>query len=120
MSAFPVFFLHPAVTQQPIKHDPGVPIGSAETNLTSIREDTGSILALLSGLRICCCRELCGRLASTAPIQPLAWEPPYAKGAALKIQNKQTNMNQIRSGLFAKSLNTSPLYFLPVFERSDS
>ena len=24
------------------------------------------------------------RLAATAPIQPLAWELPYAKGAALK------------------------------------
>ena len=50
-------------------------------------------LALLSGLRIWCCRELwcrsqCGlglallwlwrRLVATAPIRPLAWEPPYA------------------------------------------
>ena len=26
------------------------------------------------------------RLAATAPIQPLAWEPPYAVGAALKRQ----------------------------------
>ena len=24
------------------------------------------------------------RLAATAPIRPLAWEPPYAAGAALK------------------------------------
>ena len=24
--------------------------------------------------------------AATAPIEPLAWEPPYAKGAALKGQ----------------------------------
>ena len=33
------------------------------------------------------------RLAATAPIQPLAWELPYAIGAALKRkqqQNKQT------------------------------
>ena len=29
------------------------------------------------------------RLAATAPIRPLVWEPPYAKGAALK--NKKTN-----------------------------
>ena len=27
------------------------------------------------------------RLAATAPIKPLAWEPPYAAGAALKGQN---------------------------------
>jgi len=28
------------------------------------------------------------RLAATARIRPLAWEPPYATGAALKRQNK--------------------------------
>ena len=56
-------------------------------------------LALLSGLRIWSCHELwCKsqmhlgsgvavawfRPAATAPIQPLAWELPYAAGAALK------------------------------------
>ena len=32
------------------------------------------------------------RPAAVAPLQPLAWEPPYAKGVALKQQqkNKQT------------------------------
>ena len=34
------------------------------------------------------------RLAATAPVQPLAWERPYAKGAALEIQNKQTNKKE--------------------------
>ena len=29
---------------------------------------------------------LWGRLAAVAPIRPLAWEPPYAVGAALKKQ----------------------------------
>ena len=29
-------------------------------------------------------------LAAVAPIQPLAWEPPYASGASLKSKNKQT------------------------------
>jgi len=43
-------------------------------------------LALLSGLGIWCCHELGCRLEATAPIRPLAWEPPYAAGAALKIQ----------------------------------
>ena len=28
------------------------------------------------------------RLAATAPIRPLAWEPPYASGTALKSKNK--------------------------------
>ena len=29
------------------------------------------------------------RPAAVAPIQPLAWEPPYASGAALKGQKKR-------------------------------
>ena len=31
---------------------------------------------------------LWGRPAATAPIRPLAWEPPYAMGVALKRQTK--------------------------------
>ena len=30
------------------------------------------------------------RLAATAPIGPLAWEPPYAEGVALKRQTTTT------------------------------
>ena len=37
------------------------------------------------------------RLATTAPIQPLAWEPPYAACVALKT-NKQTNKNPKKEG----------------------
>ena len=29
------------------------------------------------------------RLAATAPIRPLAWEPPYAKGAAQEMAKRQ-------------------------------
>ena len=29
------------------------------------------------------------RMAATAPIQPLAWEPPYAMGVALKSKKKK-------------------------------
>ena len=32
-------------------------------------------------------------LAATAPIRPLAWEPPYATGAALKRQKKKKDDN---------------------------
>jgi len=61
-------------------------------------------LALLSGLRIRRCRELWCRLQTwlglrccgsgvgwrgTAPIQPLAWEPPYAAGAAQDMTKRQ-------------------------------
>ena len=34
------------------------------------------------------------RLAAAAPIQPLAWEPPYASGVALK--NKKTEKKNKR------------------------
>ena len=34
------------------------------------------------------------RPAAVAPIRPLAWQPPYAAGAALK--NKQTKKQQKR------------------------
>ena len=32
---------------------------------------------------------LWGRLAATAPIQPLAWEPPYATGVAQEMAKRQ-------------------------------
>ena len=41
-------------------------------------------LASLSGLRIWHCHELWCRPAATALIKPLAWEPPYGTGMALK------------------------------------
>jgi len=31
------------------------------------------------------------RPVALAPVQPLAWEPPYTMGVALKSKNKQTN-----------------------------
>ena len=79
----------------------GVPIVAQWlTNLTRNHEVAVQSLPLLSGLTIRCCRELwCRlqtrlgsrvawlwrRLAATAPIRPLAWEPPYAVGAAQEI-----------------------------------
>ena len=46
-------------------------------------------LALLRRLRIQHCCELWCRLAAVALIGPLAWEPPYAVGVALKSQRKK-------------------------------
>ena len=34
------------------------------------------------------------RLAATAPIQPLAWEPPYAAGAAQEIETTTTTTDK--------------------------
>ena len=77
------------------KNKIGVPIVVQQTRN---QEVAGLILALLSGSRravVSCgvgCRHssdcllvwLRRRPAATAPIQPLAWEPPYAMGVALK------------------------------------
>ena len=77
-------------------------------------------LALLGGLRIRLCHELwCRlqnssnpallwlwhRLAATAPIRPLGWEPPYATGAALKRQKKEKKI------VYSKPLEVCQLQF---------
>ena len=81
---------------------PGVPVVAQQKRirLGTLRLWVRS-LALLSELRIRHCRELWCRLqmrlesriavavvwaAAAAPIRPLAWEPPYAVGTALKKQ----------------------------------
>ena len=48
------------------------------------REDVGLTLASLSGLRIWRCHKLWCQSAAATPVQPLAWEFPYATGAAIK------------------------------------
>ena len=55
-------------------------------------------LALLSGLGIQRCCELWCRPVATARIQSLAWEPPYAVGAALeeeKRRKKKVNKTEV-------------------------
>ena len=63
-----------------------------QTQLLFMRMQVRS-LALLSRLKIWRSCELWGRLAATAPIQPLAWELPYAAGVALKRKKKRRNLH---------------------------
>ena len=67
--------------------------GAGETNLTGIHEDAVRLVGLGSGIAVSC-GVGCGldlawlwlwcRPAAVALIGPLAWEPPYAVGVALK------------------------------------
>ena len=62
----------------------GVPtVAQRVKNLISVHEDEGLIPGLAQWVKDPVLLWLWCRLAAVAPIRPLAWEPPYAVGAAL-------------------------------------
>ena len=68
------------------------------TNLTSMREDAGSTPGLaqwVNNLALLWCRP-----AASALIRPVAWEPPYAMGAALKRKEKNNFKRERKSSSF--------------------
>ena len=67
------------------------------TNPTGNREVAGSIPGLAQQAKDLALLWLWRRLAATAPIQPLAWEPPCALGVALKRQKKKKKLHSVCS-----------------------
>ena len=87
-----------------LEYSLGVPVVAQWlTNPTRNHEVAGSVPALaqwINDLAIWHCHELWCRLVATAPIRPLAWEPPCAAGAAQEMakrqKNKQTKIHPAR------------------------
>ena len=62
-----------------------------------------------------CCACLWVKPAAVAPIQPLAWEFPYAVGVALGEKRKEKRTGLLKPFSFSQSYETSEHSFLHLF-----
>ena len=82
--------------------DHGVPVVAQWlTNPTRHHEVEGSIPALPQWVKDPALLWLWRRPATTAPIRPLAWEPPYAAGTALEMAKIHTHTQNITDPLLS-------------------